>query len=104
RVDDGYTRQDPSVDVGTAGKWNADVNMYGIFYTNGAYDAQGNWIYFGSFVTKAGTYGNGNSRTPNIYFDERLAKGSWTPPELALPQKLITASQIRQRRTPTLGQ
>jgi len=91
RVADGFTRQDPAIDAGTAGKWDADINMYGILYINGAYDAQGNWIYFGSIVTKSGMYGNGGSGTPNIYFDERLVKGTWPPSELGLPKTIITA-------------
>lgn len=91
RVIDGDTRQDPAVDAGTAGKWNTDINMYGIMYINGKYDAQGNWIYFGSIVTKNGTYGNGGSGTPDIYFDERIVKGTWPPPELGLPRTIITA-------------
>jgi hypothetical protein len=91
RVADGFTRQDPSLDVATTGKWNADINLYGILYINGTYDAQGNWIYFGSIVTKSGMYGNGGAGTPNIYFDERIVKGSWPPPELGLPRTVITA-------------
>src|SRR5205823_3184190 len=91
RVADGYTRQDPSVDAGTSGKYNADINMYGILFINGAYDAQGNWIYFGSIVTKAGMYGNGGGGTPDIYFDERIIKGTWPPSELGLPRTIITA-------------
>ena len=91
RVADGYTRQDPSVDAATSGKYSADINFYGIFFTNGAWDAQGNWVYFGSFVTKSGTYGNGNAGTPDVYFDERIAKGTWPPSELGLPKTIITA-------------
>ena len=65
--------------------------MYGILFINGAYDAQGNWIYFGSIVTHAGMYGNGGSGTPDIYFDERIAKGTWPPASLGLPKTVVTA-------------
>ena len=90
RVVDGYTRQDPSVDAATSGKYNADINVYGILYVNGAYDAQGNWIYFGSVVTHEGTTAAGLSGTTNVYFDERIIKGAWPPPDLNLPRTAVS--------------
>jgi len=90
RVADGYTRQDPSVDVASSGKWNADINVYGILFVNGTYDAQGNWIYFGSVVTKSGM-AIGSSGTPTFYYDERIAKGNWPPSWMGLPRTIVTA-------------
>src|SRR5262249_34400207 len=59
RVIDGYTRQDPSVDAGPEGKYDEGINVYGVFYIAGVYDAQGNWLYFGSVVTKTGMTASG---------------------------------------------
>jgi hypothetical protein len=83
------TRQDPSRDAAAAGKYAADVNMYGVFYIAGQYDAAGNWIYFGSVVTNEGI-ATSLVGTPRVYFDERLIKDAWPPPSLHLPRTMIT--------------
>ena len=86
----GYVRQDPSLDAASDGKYLTDVNMYGVVYNNGAYNAQGNWIYFGSVVTHEGTTAAGLSGTTNVYFDERIIKGAWPPPDLNLPRTAVS--------------
>lgn len=88
---DGFTRQVPSKDAGSDGKYNLSVNMYGVFYTNGKYDAAGNWTYYGAMVTKGGMTRNGGSGTADIYFDDRLVTGAWPPPDIDLPRTTITA-------------
>ena len=86
----GYTRYDPSLTGNTEGRYTTGVNVYGVLYTNGQYNADGNWTYFGSVITKEGFSGTA-AGTPNIYFDERLIKGAWPPPNLNLPRTVITA-------------
>jgi len=88
---DGFTRQDPSIDAATDGQYASGINMYGVLFTNGTYDAQGNWLYFGAVVTRTGMYANGGAGTPVIFFDERLVKGLWPPAELGLPRTIISA-------------
>jgi hypothetical protein len=90
RVIDGFTRQDPSEDAAPDGKYNTDVNLFGVFYTNGVYNAEGNWTLFGSVIAKQGTQAKSLAGTPRIFFDERLIKGKWPPPELKLPRTIIT--------------
>ena len=92
RVVDGFVRQEPATDTGTAGRWNADINVYGVFIISGTYDAQGNWIFFGTVVTRSGMTG-GVSGTPDFYWDERLVKNQWPPISLNLPRTVITAWQ-----------
>jgi hypothetical protein len=89
RVVDGYTRQVPWKDAASDGKYTIGINFNGVFYTNGIFDAQGNWAYYGSVVTKGGM--TGSAGTPDIYFDERLVSGAWPPPEIQLPRTMISA-------------
>jgi|GEM_PF-1149855 len=91
RVVDGFTRQVPSVDASPDGRYSAGINMDGIFYTSGAYDAQGNWIFHGSFLSRTGIYLNGSSGTPLFYFDERLITDQWPPIDMSLPRTIVTS-------------
>ena len=72
----------------------AEVNMYGVLYNSGEFSAQGNGVYFGSVVTQGGVgeshLGPGGAGNPTFYFDERLVKGEWPPPELNLPLTIIS--------------
>jgi hypothetical protein len=72
----------------------AEVNVYGVVYNSGHFSAQGNGIYFGSVVAGNGVgeafFGAPAAGNPNIYFDERLIKGEWPPPEIELPLTIIT--------------
>lgn len=90
RAADGFTRQVPASDVSTAGHYSVGLALYGVLYTNGGYNAQGNWIYYGSVCTKQGMDGVG-AGTPDLYFDERLVTGAWPPVEMGLPRTIITA-------------
>ena len=62
-----------------------------LLYTNGEYSAKGNWIYYGSVVTKEGMEANSSAGTPDIYFDERLVNGAWPPADMGIPRTIITA-------------
>src|SRR6185369_8200910 len=88
RVMDGFTRQDPAVDAASAGKWTKDINIYGVFYTNGTFNAQGNYVFFGTVVTRSGMSitGVAGAGNPDFYYDERLVKDQWPPFDLNLPR------------------
>jgi len=90
READGYTRQIPYSDAAADGHYSVSCNLYGVLYTNGAYNAKGNWIYYGSVVTKEGMV-TGSAGTPDIYFDERLVTGGWPPADMGIPRTIITA-------------
>jgi hypothetical protein len=68
----------------------ASVNIAGVMYTSGSFDAVGNAIYYGSVVADEGMSG-GSAGTPDVFFDERLVKGEWPPPEYELPRVIITS-------------
>ena len=85
----------------TTNAWDRDglpvqneINLYGVLYNSGAFSLQGNGVYFGSVIAAGGVgedyFGPGAAGDPEIYFDERLVKGDWPPPELALPLTIIT--------------
>lgn len=68
------------------------INWYGVIYTSGTWDAQGNGKFFGSIVTRSGVLG-GTAGTPDIWFDERLIKGMWPPADIDLPRTMVTVWQ-----------
>ena len=71
-----------------------EANLYGVLYNSGHFSAQGNGVYFGSIVAGNGVgedyFGAPAAGNPELYFDERLIKGEWPPPELELPMTMIT--------------
>ena len=56
-----------------------DVILYGIMFNEGDYDSQGNASYYGSVLIQGSVFGTG---TPDIWFDEKLIKGTWAPPNM----------------------
>jgi hypothetical protein len=56
-----------------------DVILDGIFYNEGAYHSTGNSAFYGSLLIQGDVSGTG---TPDIWFDEKLIKGSWAPPNM----------------------
>ncbi|MFQ5719502.1 MAG: PilX N-terminal domain-containing pilus assembly protein [Acidobacteriota bacterium] len=72
--------------------FSRSINMYGIFYTSGTFQAQGNFAYYGSVVGKAGV-GPG-SGTPDIYWDDRIVQGGWPPPGIDLPRVIISRWEV----------
>ena len=56
-----------------------DVILYGILYNEGDYHSTGNSAYYGSVLVQGTVSGTG---TPDIWFDEKLIKGSWAPPNM----------------------
>lgn len=71
--------------------FNDNVAWYGVFYTNGEVEFQGNANYYGSLVAKGSVVSS--SGTPGFYFDERIVKGNWPPKEMNLPRVVISAWQ-----------
>ena len=60
----------------------------GVLYNEGAYDSQGNAVYYGSVLVKGSVDGNGN---PDVWYDESLSRGDWQKRFPELPRVLITA-------------
>ncbi|HSY47827.1 MAG TPA: hypothetical protein VLC46_03370 [Thermoanaerobaculia bacterium] len=55
------------------------VILDGIFYNEGDFGSTGNAAYYGSLLIQGTVSGTG---TPDIWFDEKLIKGSWAPPNM----------------------
>lgn len=70
----------------------ADALLWGVLYTSGQFDAQGNARYYGSVVTYAGTTAPTSAGTPDFYWDPSL-KDSWPPLGWDLPRVIITRWQ-----------
>jgi hypothetical protein len=68
------------------------INFQGVFYVQDTFEFQGNLSVFGALQTNRGMQ-TSSSGTPDVYFDERLIKGGWPPPELNLPRVTITFYQ-----------
>ena len=60
----------------------------GVAYNEGDYSSQGNSDYFGSLLIQGQVLGTG---TPDIWFDEKLIKGTWAPP--GMPRVMIFSVQ-----------
>jgi hypothetical protein len=84
-----FKRKVPAASASVGGRYETGVNVYGVLYTNGTYDATGNFVHYGAVVTKGGMAGSAG--TPEIYFDERLVSGGWPPPEIQIPRTMISA-------------
>ena len=60
--------------------------VWGIFYTNGYYNAQGNGVYYGSMVTYEWIADTGpTAGTPDHYWDASIGE-DWPPDEWDLPR------------------
>ncbi|TDI40565.1 MAG: hypothetical protein E2P00_08080 [Acidobacteria bacterium] len=68
------------------------INLYGIMYTSGQFDAQGNFAYYGSVVAKKSI--GPSAGTPDFYWDERIVQGNWPPPGIDLPRVVISRWEI----------
>ncbi|HUF17869.1 MAG TPA: pilus assembly PilX N-terminal domain-containing protein [Thermoanaerobaculia bacterium] len=63
--------------------------LNGVMYIEGDFgDTTGNADYFGSLLVNGNVSGTG---TPEVWFDERLIKGDWPPPEFNFPRVYISA-------------
>ncbi len=79
------------VSKGPVGTHN--VNMSGVIYNSGYWNAKGNGAFFGSIITKQGVVeaGGGPAGTPDIWFDICLKDKCWPPPSLKLPRVVATS-------------
>ena len=64
------------------------INLYGVMYTSGQFDAEGNFAYYGSVVSQKAI--GPSAGTPDFYFDPRLLTGNWPPPGIDLPRVIIS--------------
>jgi len=69
--------------------FTGQVHFQGVIFIAGTFNMSGNLSVFGSLVTKGGMPTT-STGSPDIYFDERLIKGQWPPPELNLPRTTVT--------------
>jgi len=70
-----------------------DVILYGILYNEGDFGSQGNSAYYGSVLIQGTVSGTG---TPDIWFDEKLIKGSWAPPNM--PRVIVYNEQTDEEQ------
>ena len=67
-----------------------DANVWGIVYNNGYYDATGNGVFYGTFITYQGIGEFGPSAgTPNHYWDAGLAD-NWPDDDWGLPRIAVS--------------
>ncbi len=84
---------DPNARDSAGIPFSASINMYGVLYVSGRFEATGNLVAFGSVIAKGGMHDSGagpTAGTPLVMFDERLIKGEWPPPDINLPRTTIT--------------
>jgi hypothetical protein len=66
-----------------------DIMLRGILYNEGNYNTTGNAWYYGSVLIQDDIVkGNG---TADVWFDEKLLKGSWAPP--GMPRVMVFSEQ-----------
>ena len=88
----GATPSGPAIVQDTVGlPFQTSVAMDGVFYTSGAFSAQGNAIYYGSMVANQGVLNGGG--TPALYFDESLIKGGWPRKGMNMPRVIVSSWQ-----------
>jgi hypothetical protein len=66
--------------------------LYGIVYNEGQYGGQGNIDYFGSVLIQDDISATG---TADVWFDEKLIKGSWAPPKM--PRVIVFNEQTDEQ-------
>ncbi|MEK6373072.1 MAG: pilus assembly PilX N-terminal domain-containing protein [Acidobacteriota bacterium] len=70
-----------------------DTILYGILFNEGDYNSQGNATYYGSVLIQGVVGGTG---TPDIWFDEKLIKGTWAPPNM--PRVVVFNEQTDEQQ------
>lgn len=93
------TAPEPTPADCTSNMWDADgavvpidVILEGVLYNEGDYASEGNAAYYGSLLINGTVYGTG---TPDIWFDEKLIKGSWAPP--GMPRVMVFSVQTDEQ-------
>jgi hypothetical protein len=72
---------------------NTQPIMEGILYNEGDFDTQGDAAYYGSILINGNVNGTG---TPEVWFDECLARGCWQDKLKGLPRVYVTAVETDQ--------
>ena len=67
--------------------------LNGVFYNEGDYNSQGNDHFFGSILIQGQVKGTG---TPDVWFDEKLIKGTWSPPNM--PRVIVYNEQTDEEQ------
>lgn len=68
----------------------AEVNLFGVLYNAGEIDASGAARHFGSLLSGTGVVQSDPAAgAPEIYFDERLDRGTWPPAEISFPRTSV---------------
>jgi hypothetical protein len=71
-----------------------NVILYGVLYNEGQYNAEGDAAYYGSVLIKDNiTKGTG---TADVWFDEKLIKGSWAPANM--PRVIVFNEQTDEEQ------
>lgn len=65
-----------------------EVVLYGILYNEGTFGSAGNCWYYGSILIQDNV---GATGTADVWFDEKLIKGSWAPP--GMPRVIVFSEQ-----------
>jgi hypothetical protein len=89
--------------VSTTSSWDprglpiaAPVNLFGILYNAGDIVAEGEAVHFGSLVAGGSFIQNApGAPSPVIYYDARIGRGEWPPPEIAIPRTFVTFWQTQ---------
>jgi hypothetical protein len=71
-----------------------DMILDGVLYNEGTFEAQGNARYFGSLLVQGAVLSSQGN--PDIFFDERLAKGQWPPSTFGFPRVFVSSVETDQ--------
>jgi len=69
------------------------VILYGILYNEGAWGSQGNSWFYGSVLIQDNI--NNSAGTADVWFDEKLLKGTWAPPKM--PRVIVFSEQTDEQ-------
>jgi hypothetical protein len=73
------------------------VNLFGILYNAGDIAAEGNAVHYGSLVAGGSfTQSTSGADSPVVLFDQRIALGTWPPPEIRIPRTVVTFWQTQR--------
>lgn len=70
-----------------------DVILYGILYNEGQFGSAGNCWYYGSVLIQDNV---GATGTADVWFDEKLIKGTWAPPNM--PRVIVFNEQTDEEQ------
>jgi hypothetical protein len=74
----------------------ATVNLFGILHNAGDIVAEGDAAHFGSLVAgRSVVQSTPGAPSAVIWFDARIARGTWPPPEIAMPRTVVTFWQTQ---------